>query len=133
MFLRHAPGKEAERENTCTAVACREPFGCGEEVVLKMSLRDARRRTPAMTVAPARLRRKIFAATRKGDRLSHRGLQRQVLSDHRGVNVMIQFVSHVLPPSSENACSQCGELVLVRVHRKRHRTFLPSTISSPKN
>ena len=38
---------------------------------------------------------------------------------------MIQFVSHVLPPSSENACSHCGELERVRVQRNRHRTFLP--------
>src|SRR5688572_7284591 len=53
------------------------------------------------------------------------------LAYHARVNVMIQFVSHVVPPSSENACSQRDEPSLLCVQRKRHRTVLPSTVSSP--
>jgi hypothetical protein len=42
---------------------------------------------------------------------------------------MIQLVSQVLPPSSENACSQCG-LVARFVHKKRTRIGFPLKVSS---
>jgi hypothetical protein len=43
-----------------------------------------------------------------------------VTSHHGRVNVMIQFVSHVFPLSSEKACSHCAEWVVGRVQRNRH-------------
>src|SRR5262249_51940906 len=59
---------------------------------------------------------------------------RTAFSFHQGLaKVMIQFVSHVAPPSSEKACSHRGDPAPLRVQRNRHSTFLPSAISSPKN
>jgi hypothetical protein len=50
-------------------------------------------------------------------------------SDHRA-NSMIQFVSHVLPPSSELACSQCADAGVICDHIKRARTVFPFTTLS---
>jgi len=44
---------------------------------------------------------------------------------------MIQFVSQVVPPSGEKACSQRGESVSVRDHVYRTRIGRPSKVSSP--
>ena len=45
------------------------------------------------------------------------------------VKSMIQFVSHVSPPSSENACSQRGVGVVTPDHVKRTRIGRPSNVS----
>ncbi len=41
-----------------------------------------------------------------------------------------QLVSHVLPPSGENACSQWAELGVIRDQMKRIRMRLPRSVSS---
>src|SRR5262245_42185483 len=48
-------------------------------------------------------------------------------------NSATQLVSHVLPPSCEEACSQRGESVSVRVHCERTLIGRPSYSSSPIN
>src|SRR5215469_4403594 len=42
-----------------------------------------------------------------------------------------QFVSHVLPPSGESACSQRADVRLILDQMKRERTRFPLTVSSP--
>jgi hypothetical protein len=42
---------------------------------------------------------------------------------------MIQLVSHVLPPLSENACSHRHEVGVISDHTKRTRTARPSNMS----
>src|SRR5262249_61338679 len=54
-------------------------------------------------------------------------------SDQGRANVMIQFVSQVFPPSSENACSQRAVSAVGRDHTNRQSTFFPFAISSPWN
>jgi hypothetical protein len=39
--------------------------------------------------------------------------------------LLIQFVSQVLPPSSENACSDCAESLLIFQMENRTQTYLP--------
>jgi hypothetical protein len=46
---------------------------------------------------------------------------------------VIQFTSRVVPPSSEYACSKCGEGVSSFVHRNPTRTVRPFQVSSAKN
>src|SRR5271165_6402794 len=46
---------------------------------------------------------------------------------------VIQFTSHVLPPSSENDCSKWGEFVVMFVHTNRMRTTLPFIVSWARN
>ena len=44
---------------------------------------------------------------------------------------MIQFSSHVSPPSDENACSQRGVGVSTRDHVKRTTIGRPANVSAP--
>jgi hypothetical protein len=43
---------------------------------------------------------------------------------------MIQFVSQVLPPSEDRACSQWADVAVMRDHMKRVRIVFPSTTAS---
>jgi hypothetical protein len=47
----------------------------------------------------------------------------------RRVYLLIQFVSHVLPPSSENACSDCAESGVIE--KIVNRTQMPLPLNSP--
>ena len=53
--------------------------------------------------------------------------QRMNLPDRQRVNVMIQFVSHVLPASFEYACSQRAEVRVICDHVIRARVGVPLT------
>src|SRR5215469_661036 len=46
---------------------------------------------------------------------------------------MRQFVSQVLPPSGEKACSQCAEFAVIFDQTKRTLIGLPLKVSSPSN
>ena len=48
---------------------------------------------------------------------------------HRATNSMIQLVSHVLPPSPENACSQMGLCPGFACHVKRMVICMPFRVS----
>lgn len=48
----------------------------------------------------------------------------------RRTKSMVQFVSHVLPASGENACSQCSVSGVVAVHVKRTQIGRPLKLSS---
>src|SRR5689334_2077464 len=72
--------------------------------------------------------------------MSHSAAQRFVFSasprlrgedslSHRFTWSVIQFTSHVLPPSSENACSKCGAFVPIFDQINRTKTALPFHIS----
>jgi hypothetical protein len=45
---------------------------------------------------------------------------------------MIQFVSHVAPPSAENACCHLAFVAVMSVQRKRTRIGVPFKVSSAK-
>src|SRR2546425_10417733 len=49
------------------------------------------------------------------------------------VSVAIQFTSHVLPPSSENACSKRHEFGVMSEMTKRTKMARPSSVSWAKN
>src|SRR5919108_4442095 len=49
------------------------------------------------------------------------------------VNSAIQLVSHVFPPSAENACSQRQEVSVISEQIKRTKMLLPSKSSCEKN
>ena len=46
------------------------------------------------------------------------------------LKVAIQFVSHVLPPSPENACSSWNDVVLMSEKMKRVKIPRPSSVSA---
>ena len=46
---------------------------------------------------------------------------------------MTQLVTHVLPPSTEKACSQRAVFAEIHDHTNRTRTSFPSCVSSPWN
>jgi len=43
---------------------------------------------------------------------------------------VIQLVSHVFPPSGENACSQCADVGVICDQVNRTRIGLPRSVSS---
>lgn len=45
---------------------------------------------------------------------------------------MVQFVSHVLPPSSEKVCSHVALDAVIRDQMKRTRMGMPSKVSSAR-